>query len=41
MYKQTTEYRFFSAYEAYKRAKNEAFKQYWYNVMQELWKRND
>lgn len=36
--KQSPEYKFFSAYEAYNRAKNPAFKQYWYKVMVHFWK---
>lgn len=38
MLNKSSEYRFFNAYEAYRRAKNPAFKQYWYEVMQYIWK---
>lgn len=36
MFKQSPEYRWYNAYQAYSRAKNPTFKEYWYGVMQHL-----
>lgn len=33
MFKQSPEYRYFNAYQAWKRASNPSFKEYWLGVM--------
>lgn len=36
MFKQSPEYRWYNAYQAYRRAQNPAFKEFWYGVMKHL-----
>lgn len=38
MFKQSAEYRWFSAYQAWKRAQNPEFKEFWLGVMKHLQK---
>lgn len=36
VFKQSSEYRWYNAYQAYRRAQNPAFKEFWFGVMKHL-----
>ena len=38
MFKQSPEYRWYNAYQAYNRAQNPDFKKFWYGIMKHLQK---